>query len=34
MTFDATTIKQVGLGVGLFTAIILILVFVILAARS
>jgi Na+-transporting NADH:ubiquinone oxidoreductase subunit F len=34
MTFDATTLLQVGLGVGLFTAIILILVFVILAARS
>jgi Na+-transporting NADH:ubiquinone oxidoreductase subunit F len=34
MTFDASTMLQVGLGVGLFTAIILILVFVILAARS
>ena len=34
MTFDATTLLQVGLGVGLFTVIILILVFVILAARS
>jgi Na+-transporting NADH:ubiquinone oxidoreductase subunit F len=34
MTFDASTLLQVGLGVGLFTAIILILVFVILAARS
>ena len=34
MTFDASTVLQVGLGVGLFTAIILILVFVILAARS
>jgi Na+-transporting NADH:ubiquinone oxidoreductase subunit F len=34
MTFDASTLLQVGLSVGLFTAIILILVFVILAARS
>ena len=34
MTLDASTMLQVGLGVGLFTAIILILVFVILAARS
>ena len=34
MTLDASTLLQVGLGVGLFTAIILILVFVILAARS
>jgi len=34
MTFDASTMLQVGLGVVLFTAIILILVFVILAARS
>jgi Na+-transporting NADH:ubiquinone oxidoreductase subunit F len=34
MTFDATTLLQVGLSVGLFTVIILILVFVILAARS
>ena len=34
MTFDATTMLQVGLSVGLFTVIILILVFVILAARS
>jgi Na+-transporting NADH:ubiquinone oxidoreductase subunit F len=34
MTFDATTLLQVGLSAGLFTVIILILVFVILAARS
>ena len=34
MTFDANTLLQVGLGVGLFTTIILVLVFVILAARS
>jgi Na+-transporting NADH:ubiquinone oxidoreductase subunit F len=34
MTFDASTLIQVGLSVGLFTAIILVLVFVILAARS
>ncbi len=34
MTFDANTMLQVGLSVGLFTVIILILVFVILAARS
>jgi Na+-transporting NADH:ubiquinone oxidoreductase subunit F len=34
MTLDASTMLQVGLGVGLFTTIILILVFVILAARS
>jgi len=34
MTFDASTMLQVGLGVVLFTVIILILVFVILAARS
>jgi Na+-transporting NADH:ubiquinone oxidoreductase subunit F len=34
MTLDASTMLQVGLGVALFTAIILILVFVILAARS
>ncbi|MDJ0905710.1 MAG: NADH:ubiquinone reductase (Na(+)-transporting) subunit F [Woeseiaceae bacterium] len=34
MTLDATTMLQVGLSVGLFTVIILILVFVILAARS
>lgn len=34
MTLDAATILQVGLGVGLFTLIILVLVFVILAARS
>ncbi len=34
MTFDASTVLQVALGVGLFTVIILILVFVILAARS
>ena len=34
MTFDASTMLQVGLGVALFTVIILILVFVILAARS
>ena len=34
MTLDASTMLQVGLGVVLFTAIILILVFVILAARS
>ncbi|MDH3273193.1 MAG: NADH:ubiquinone reductase (Na(+)-transporting) subunit F [Gammaproteobacteria bacterium] len=34
MNFDAATIFEVGLGVGLFTLIILILVFVILAARS
>ena len=34
MTLDANTILQVGLSVALFTIIILILVFVILAARS
>ena len=34
MTLDANTMLQVGLSVGLFTVIILILVFVILAARS
>jgi Na+-transporting NADH:ubiquinone oxidoreductase subunit F len=34
MNFDAATMLEVGLGVGLFTLIILILVFVILAARS
>ena len=34
MNFDAATMFEVGLGVGLFTLIILILVFVILAARS
>ena len=34
MTIDASTILEVGLGVGLFTLIILVLVFVILAARS
>ncbi len=34
MTLDATTMLQVGLSVALFTVIILILVFVILAARS
>jgi len=34
VTLDAATILQVGLGVGLFTLIILVLVFVILAARS
>ena len=34
MTLDATTMLQVALSVGLFTVIILILVFVILAARS
>jgi Na+-transporting NADH:ubiquinone oxidoreductase subunit F len=34
MTLDASTLLQVGLGVGLFTSIILILVFIILAARS
>ena len=34
MTLDASTMLQVGLGVVLFTAIILVLVFVILGARS
>jgi len=34
MTFDAAVMTEVGLGVGLFTSIILLLVFVILAARS
>lgn len=34
MNFDAATMLEVGLGVGLFTLVILILVFVILAARS
>jgi Na+-transporting NADH:ubiquinone oxidoreductase subunit F len=34
MNFDTATMFEVGLGVGLFTLIILILVFVILAARS
>jgi len=34
MTGEATIATEVGLGIGLFTAIILILVFVILAARS
>ena len=34
MTINASTIIEVGLGVGLFTLIILVLVFVILTARS
>jgi Na+-transporting NADH:ubiquinone oxidoreductase subunit F len=34
MNFDAATMLEVGLGVGLFTLIILLLVFVILVARS
>ncbi len=34
MTMDASTILEVGLGVVLFTLIVLILVFIILVARS
>lgn len=34
MSFDSAILVEVGLGVGLFTTIILVLVFVILAARS